>query len=443
MIMELKKMEVENVQFWDDKSNKFFDFPLTAKFEENNIRLYCAGKLVSNIIELPKDILVPVTVTPTKYTNYIVKIANLVFCMTKAQADTVENYFKDYNKQIEDYLTNENNRICSICNNLNNDIVNMAANLLECSESKVLLNHDAFIILQRLFGVKRYDDYEMFDSNATENKKLLSEMQPLYQAINDFSDILEEEYGIEEDDKKHCAWELITRAAPKHFAPIWQENYEVYLDIKLAENISSEADGMLDRYIESVIMCNEINHEAEAVLAYFTFYIMYKKYIVGGNYFPAFFENVKAAFETIGEKLRKNSFKNRLKNSDTITKPTICYTLDDVDMMNGNEFEHFICELYLKMGYSAEVTKQSSDQGIDVIAQKSDKRIGIQAKCYSGTVGNSAVQEAVAGKRFYDCDKVIVVTNNYFTPSAIDLAQANDVILWDRNILKEKITELF
>ena len=79
---------------------------------------------------------------------------------------------------------------------------------------------------------------------------------------------------------------------------------------------------------------------------------------------------------------------------------------------------------------------------VNVIAEKGDKKIGIQAKCYSGTVGNSAVQEAVAGKSFYHCDKVVVITNNFFTSSAKELAQSNDVILWDRDILKEKIKEL-
>jgi len=110
--------------------------------------------------------------------------------------------------------------------------------------------------------------------------------------------------------------------------------------------------------------------------------------------------------------------------------------------VRGSEFEHFICELYKKMGYSAEVTKQSGDQGLDVIAERNGRKIGIQAKCYSGTVGNFAVQEAVAGKSYYNCDKVVVITNNFFTTSAIELAKSNNVILWNRDILKEKINEL-
>jgi HJR/Mrr/RecB family endonuclease len=133
------------------------------------------------------------------------------------------------------------------------------------------------------------------------------------------------------------------------------------------------------------------------------------------------------------------SFKNRLKEKTTELK----YSIDDVDLMDGQEFEKFLSLLFSRMGYKTEVTKASGDQGIDVVAEKNEKRIGIQAKCYSNTVGNSAVQEAVSGKAFYNLDKVIVVTNNFFTESAIQLAQVNGVVLWNRELLKEKIAEVF
>ena len=110
--------------------------------------------------------------------------------------------------------------------------------------------------------------------------------------------------------------------------------------------------------------------------------------------------------------------------------------------MDGTEFEELIAKLFRKMGYDAEVTKASGDQGIDVIATKNGFKYGIQAKCYSGQVGNSAIQEVVAGKTYYSLNKAIVVTNNFFTKSAIKLAEANGVVLWDRNILKEKLMYL-
>jgi len=111
--------------------------------------------------------------------------------------------------------------------------------------------------------------------------------------------------------------------------------------------------------------------------------------------------------------------------------------------MDGIEFEHFVADLFNKMGYTATVTKASGDQGIDVIAEKEDRKLGIQAKCYSSAVTNKAIQEVVAGLSHYKLDKGIVVTNNYFTDSARELAMSNNIILWDRTMLKEKIAGLF
>ena len=37
----------------------------------------------------------------------------------------------------------------------------------------------------------------------------------------------------------------------------------------------------------------------------------------------------------------------------------------------------------------------------------------------------------------------MVVTNNFFTDSAVELAQSNNIIVWDRDILKFKLEEIF
>lgn len=89
-----------------------------------------------------------------------------------------------------------------------------------------------------------------------------------------------------------------------------------------------------------------------------------------------------------------------------------------------------------------EITKSSGDQGMDIIAEKGGNRIGIQSKFYSSKVTNKAVQEIFTALNHYNCSKGIVVTNNYFTDSAVELAQSNNIILWDRDILKSKIGEL-
>ena len=97
-------------------------------------------------------------------------------------------------------------------------------------------------------------------------------------------------------------------------------------------------------------------------------------------------------------------------------------------------------KLIMKNGYEdITLTKTSGDQGIDIIAYRDGIKYGIQCKCYSSDIGNSAVQEVFAGKTFYKCNIVIVLTNQHFSSSAIQLAENNGVVLWGREALLKLI----
>lgn len=113
--------------------------------------------------------------------------------------------------------------------------------------------------------------------------------------------------------------------------------------------------------------------------------------------------------------------------------------IEDIDDMDGIEFEHYIQKLFSAMGYMVDVTKASGDQGADLIAEKFGSKIAIQTKRYRGSVGNKAIQEVIGAMQYYGCDKGIVVTNSTFTKSAIALAQKSNVELIDRFKLEELI----
>lgn len=107
-----------------------------------------------------------------------------------------------------------------------------------------------------------------------------------------------------------------------------------------------------------------------------------------------------------------------------------------IDNMEGHEFERFCAQLLRENGYErVTVTKESGDQGIDIIAYKDGVKFGIQCKCYATDIGNKAVQEAYSGKAYYNCHVGVVLTNRYFTRSAVELAQKNGILLWDRSRL--------
>lgn len=115
---------------------------------------------------------------------------------------------------------------------------------------------------------------------------------------------------------------------------------------------------------------------------------------------------------------------------------------DDIDLMEGHDFEYFCADLLRKKGFQeVEVTKGSGDYGIDILAQKDGVTYGIQCKCYATPVGVKAVQEAYAGKDYYDCMVGVVLTNQYFTTPAVEVAKKLKIMLWDRGYLESMMEE--
>lgn len=121
--------------------------------------------------------------------------------------------------------------------------------------------------------------------------------------------------------------------------------------------------------------------------------------------------------------------------------PNLFVTMYHVDAMDGYGFEKFLAELFQTAGFEVEGTKLSGDQGADLFVTRLGKKIVIQAKNYSGNVGNAAVQEAIAAKNFYSCDEAMVVTNSYFTRSALELANTTGVRLVSRRELQGYLDE--
>jgi HJR/Mrr/RecB family endonuclease len=93
--------------------------------------------------------------------------------------------------------------------------------------------------------------------------------------------------------------------------------------------------------------------------------------------------------------------------------------------LRGVDWENYLAEVCSALGARVELTKISGDQGVDLVAIFQARRVAIQAKGWSNSVGNSAVQEVVSGQRFYNCHACAVITNSRFTPSAVELAKVN------------------
>ncbi len=114
--------------------------------------------------------------------------------------------------------------------------------------------------------------------------------------------------------------------------------------------------------------------------------------------------------------------------------------LSRLKLLSPLDFERHVAEYYRRNGFRVTLTKQSGDQGIDVIADGKGGRVGIQVKRYLNGVGNRAVQEVVAGLSFHGCSRGVVITTGRFTASARALAAANHVELIDGAMYVSHVT---
>lgn len=116
--------------------------------------------------------------------------------------------------------------------------------------------------------------------------------------------------------------------------------------------------------------------------------------------------------------------------------------IHEIDRMDGKTFEKYLECLFEGLGYKVERTRYVGDYGGDLVTRKDGIKTVIQAKRHKNRVGVRAIQEAVAAKGFYDCQKAMVVTNSYFTNEARQLANKNDVELWDKKLLSNAMLKM-
>lgn len=89
--------------------------------------------------------------------------------------------------------------------------------------------------------------------------------------------------------------------------------------------------------------------------------------------------------------------------------------------LNGNEFEGWCADQLELQGWSIQTTPASGDQGVDLLATRDSVIVAIQCKRTIRPMGNSAVQEAFAGMKFYDASMACVISSGGFTAAARSL----------------------
>ena len=240
---------------------------------------------------------------------------------------------------------------------------------------------------------------------------------PIQEDFRNLVELLSSKYGL--DVNKGLLLDTIVSALVEVGERERPEKYERFKNIILSENPRSKED-----YADA--MLKHFGDDFKENLGFLTMLLYENNMNLDGTQALALLNERK-------KKLELDSFEKRLLGGESADKI-------DFSLMNGYEFESFLGELFKKMGYNVVNTKLSGDQGADLIVEKLGEKTAVQAKCYFDPVSNKAVQEVVASKNHYNCNKSLVITSSSFTKSAISLASSNNVELWDRKKLEEMIS---
>lgn len=89
--------------------------------------------------------------------------------------------------------------------------------------------------------------------------------------------------------------------------------------------------------------------------------------------------------------------------------------------MNPTEYEHHVAAILRGEGWTATVTPPSSDGGVDVIAERPGRKLGVQAKMYGlggRAVNQQAVHELFGAASAHGCTESMIATDGDISSDA-------------------------
>lgn len=135
--------------------------------------------------------------------------------------------------------------------------------------------------------------------------------------------------------------------------------------------------------------------------------------------------------EQDGMHMFNDIMQNTIESDEEKIKHEVYWSIDDISDVEGIVFEKIVCDLYNQVpGYTAEKTKDSHDNGVDVIAwakQEDKENLLIQCKQTASdkNMGARGLEEVVSAVKFYEglyphkrfSGVVITNANDFTTPT--------------------------
>lgn len=107
-------------------------------------------------------------------------------------------------------------------------------------------------------------------------------------------------------------------------------------------------------------------------------------------------------------------------------------TIGQIEAFSPLEFESFVAELFRKSGWTAALTKRSSDSGVDIIVTQGDIKAIVQCKRWKKNVGQPVIRDVLGAMIHEGADEAYVLTTSGFTKAAVSFCEGKPMNLVDR-----------
>jgi HJR/Mrr/RecB family endonuclease len=107
--------------------------------------------------------------------------------------------------------------------------------------------------------------------------------------------------------------------------------------------------------------------------------------------------------------------------------------------LQAREFEHEVATWMSWAGYKTQVTQQSHDDGVDVLATEGDEKLVIQCKRWNRPVGPDKIRELAGAREQWNASRALLITTSDFTDAARAAAESLNIEIWNFDRLTKEL----
>ncbi|MDL4840887.1 restriction endonuclease [Aquibacillus rhizosphaerae] len=115
--------------------------------------------------------------------------------------------------------------------------------------------------------------------------------------------------------------------------------------------------------------------------------------------------------------------------------------IHEIDQMDEIEFEELFYHLFEQKGYYVNRTSKTEHCGANLFLRRGNDKVVVLAKLHSDNIDVTVINDVVDAAGFYKANNKWLVTNQYFTEPATELANRNQVKLINRDDLLRMLRE--